>query len=335
MGQSVVSVILPVYNCPRYVGNAIESVFAQSYSDYEFIIIDDGSTDETPSVLARYKDPRIRLITQANRGLAATLNRGIELASGRYIARQDQDDVSYADRFARQVEYLEAHPACGLVGTWAVIWNENGRTGRQHRHPSDNALLQYALLLNNPFVHSSVMIRKAALDRVGAYSTDNQRQPPEDFELWSRIAREFEVFNVPEVLHLYRELSGSMSRDGPSPFMEHLVTVSAENIAWAAGCDSADPHVVNIAALVHGAVHRLQGEADFDAMKEIFVRAARRVAGERYAGRIVPMATNLIDGMPYRLVLRQYRSTMRRFMARVTRRMSAVKRRLLRPHCRP
>jgi glycosyltransferase involved in cell wall biosynthesis len=324
MPNPLVSVVLPVYNCPNYVGEAIQSVLAQTFHDYELLVIDDGSTDETPSVLARYRDSRVRVMTQSNRGLAATLNRGIELAKGRYIARQDQDDFSYPQRLARQVAFLEAHPGCGLVGTWADIWRENASTGRQHRHPSGNALLQYQLLLNNPFVHSSVMIRKAALDRVGPYSTDNGRQPPEDYELWSRVARVYEVSNIPEVLHMYREVPGSMSRDGRSPFLEHLVTISAENIAWAAEADPASPQVVNIAALAHGAIHRLQGELDVRAMTAIFVRAARRVAGERQARQIERMAADLIDGMCYHRLISQKRSRMERLAARLGRRLGMM-----------
>src|SRR5688572_15659262 len=238
-----VSVVLPVYNCPRYVGDAIESVLSQTFSDLELIVIDDGSTDETPSVLGRFAGmARVTLLAHANRGLAGTLNRGIELARGRYIARQDQDDFCHPKRLERQVAYLDDQPHCALVGTWAEIWSENQPTGRQHRHPSDTASLKYQLLLNNPFVHSSVMIRKAALDRVGMYCTDRMRQPPEDFELWSRIARENEVANIPEVLQVYRELPGSMSRDGAAPFLKRLVTISAENIAWAAGVLPSDAH---------------------------------------------------------------------------------------------
>jgi glycosyltransferase involved in cell wall biosynthesis len=327
MANPLVSVVLPFYNCPNYVGAAIQSVLAQTYRDYELLIIDDGSTDETPSVLAGCKDPRVRLITQSNRGLAATLNRGIELARGRYIARQDQDDISYPDRFARQFAFLEAHPRCGLVGTWADIWRENSSTGRQHRHPSENALLQYELLLNNPFVHSSVMIRKDALDRVGPYSTDTRRQPPEDFELWSRIARVYEIANIPEVLHLYREVPGSMSRDGRSPFLEHLVTTCAENIACAAGVEFSDPHATNIAALAHGADHRVQADPDFDAMKRLFIRAALHASGKQDARGIEARATAVIDGLQYRARLGRERSALSRLITRVAFRLN----RLIRP----
>lgn len=276
-----VSVVLPLYNCPDYIGEAVESILAQTFQDFELIVIDDGSTDGTPDVVRQYSDPRIRLITQANRGLAATLNRGIELARGRYIARQDQDDRSMPERLAKQVAFLDTHDDCALVGTWAEIWRDNRKTERSHAPPSDDAELKFLLLLNNAFVHSSVMIRKSALDRVGAYSTDRARQPPEDFELWSRIAREFDVANLPEVLHVYREVEGSMSRIGPSPFMEQLVTICAENVAWAAGADPADAQVLNIAAIEHDAHHRMQSEPDFRTMRGILRRAARRVAGDQ------------------------------------------------------
>jgi Glycosyl transferase family 2 len=272
-----ISVLLPVYNCAEYVGAAIESLLAQSFDDFELIIIDDGSTDSTPHLLKDVNDPRIRLFTQSNRGLAATLNTGFELARGTYIARQDADDLSLPERFARQVAYLDAHPDCALVGTWAEIWVGDKRTERAHRHPSDNMNIQYGLLFNNPFVHSSVMLRKSALDQIGGYSTDPARQPSEDYELWSRIARSFEVANIPELLTIYREIPGSMSRTGVSPFLESLVTVCAENIALASDTSGDDPNPVNLAALIHSAPHRITGTLNFDLMKTMLQKAVSRV----------------------------------------------------------
>lgn len=309
-----VSVVLPVYNCPEFVGEAIESILHQSCTDFELIVIDDGSKDDTLSVVRRFDDARIGVFTQENQGLAATLNRGIRIARGRYVARQDQDDVSMPERLARQVAYLDAHPRCALLGTWAEIWAGTRKTERAHRHPADNASLKFELLLNNPFVHSSVMLRKAALDAVGGYSTDPQRQPPEDYELWSRIAREWEVANLPEVVHRYREIAGSMSRHGPSPFLNHLVSICAENVAWAAGESEKHPQVVNIAALAHGATHRLAARPDFAEMTRIFRRAAERVVtrearahySAKAAQRIAALRTQYLGPGHPRVVLDRF-----------------------------
>jgi len=262
-----------VWNCPGYVGAAIESILAQPFTDFEFFIIDDGSTDETPDVLRRYTDPRIRQIRQENMGLAGTLNVGIGLARGKYIARQDQDDLSLPDRLARQVAYMEAHPECGLLGTWAQIMEGDRLVQRYHRHSCDPAELRYHLLFNNPFVHSSALLRKSVLDAVGGYSTDPTRQPPEDYELWSRMFRVAEVANLPEVLLYYREIPGSMSRVGPSPFRNRVVRVSSENIALAAGLPIDDPQVLNIAALTHGAADLVSRRPDFRRMSCILKTA--------------------------------------------------------------
>jgi glycosyltransferase involved in cell wall biosynthesis len=295
----VVSVVLPVYNCPDLVGEAVDSIVQQTWRDFELIVIDDGSTDQTPSILRRFGDPRIRLFTQANRGLAATLNRGISLAQGRYVARQDQDDIACPERLAKQVAHLEANPRCALLGTWAEIWHQNERTGKHHRHATSNARLKFELLLNNPFVHSSVMIRKCALETVGGYSEDPRRQPPEDYELWSRLARIYEVGNLPEVLQIYREVPGSMSRDGVAPFIERLVTISAENIACAAKVENINPQVVNIASLVHGARHRVQGKPDLNAMVSVFREATRAVVPPEQLSNFDREAERTIRGLRY------------------------------------
>ena len=159
---------------------AIESILAQTFNEFELLILDDGSTDETPEVIKKYNDSRIRKFRHPNRGLAGTLNVGIQYSRGEFIARQDQDDVSHPERLCKQVEFFERHPLIGLVGTWAQIIEGDRLVERYHRHPSAPEELRYALLFNNPFVHSSVMLRKSVLDAVGGYSTDRDRQPPED-----------------------------------------------------------------------------------------------------------------------------------------------------------
>lgn len=271
-----VSVLLPVYNCQEYVGTAIESLLNQTFSDFEVIIINDGSTDASSEVVTAYQDPRIRFFRHANQGLAATLNRAIGLASAPLLARQDQDDISMPDRLEKQVAYMQAHPECALLGTWAQIMEVNRLSDRFHRHPTDPGELRYALLFNNPFVHSSVMLRKAVVEQLGGYCTDAERQPPEDYELWSRIARVAEVSNIPESLLIYREIPTSMSRTGVSPFQRRLVRLCAENIAHATASSDDDPAVLAIAALTHGSAELLHAKPDFLRMRQLLEQAIMR-----------------------------------------------------------
>jgi glycosyltransferase involved in cell wall biosynthesis len=207
----LVSVILPVYNSEKYLGESVAAILDQTFMDFEFIIINDGSKDRSEEKILEFKDPRIRYIKQENAGLAATLNNGIAVTKGKYIARQDHDDISLPERLEKQVRFMESHPKVGLLGSWAEIINEEGKsTGHFHKHPSENHVLKFLLLFNNPFVHSSVMIRKEVLERSGVY--DTRKDVFEDHNLWSRMASHTELANLPEVLLKYRELNSSMSR---------------------------------------------------------------------------------------------------------------------------
>lgn len=280
----LVSVIFPVYNGATYLREAIESILNQTYNNIELIIINDGSKDDSAAIIVTYLDPRIRFYRQANQGLAATLNRSIGFAQGEYIARQDQDDISLPQRFEKQVAFLQTHPDHGMVGTWAEIIEGTKKTGRAHRHPSESAVLKFNLLFNNPFVHSSMMVRKKVFEKVGLYSTDKTRQPPEDYELWSRVAREFEVANIPEPLVVYREMPGSMSRVGENPFLERVINLSIENLTWALGRTEPDTHIADLAALAHYARHRLSPAPDYTEIVRLVREAARDMAGISSAG---------------------------------------------------
>ena len=274
----VVSVILPVYNGGLYLRAAISSILGQTYGDFEIIVVDDGSSDDSEMLVDEFNDPRIQLLRQTNQGLAATLNRGISLARGAYIARQDQDDLSHPDRLTLQVAHMEAHQDCVLLGSWAQIMEVDRLVDRFHRHPVDEPTLRYQLLFNNPFVHSSVLLRRSALQQVGGYTTDPERQPPEDYELWSRLSRIGSVANLGQVLLVYREISGSMSRNGPSPFRRRLITLCAENIAIAAGLPIDDPSARAIAALTHGDPSAMPHSPDFVRMQDVLLQAIHCLA---------------------------------------------------------
>jgi hypothetical protein len=286
MRTPLVSVVLPVFNGADRVGEAVDSILRQTFRDFELIAINDGSTqDDTASVLdalARANgDDRLRVVhLERNRGLARVLNHGISLARGRYIARQDHDDVSHPRRLEAQVDYLEAHPRCGLLGTRAEIWIGDKPTGRYHDHPPDNAALQFELLTGNPFVHSSVMIRNAALDAVGVYSTDDGRQPPEDYELWSRLARQFEVANLPERLVIYREMPQSLSRVSANPFLQKRLLFAAENLRHASGGAAPMELCRDTAALAHGAYDGISSHCDIGAVCGLVSAATQRIEAQ-------------------------------------------------------
>lgn len=276
-----VSVVLSVRNGGKDLPQALETILSQSFTDFELIVINNGSIDGTGDYLDSLTDPRIRVFHQADAGLAAALNRGISLAQGRYIARQDHDDLADPSRIAKQVEFLDAHPEHALVGTRAEIWIGDKPSGRFHDHPTEDCELRFALLFNNYFVHSSVMMRKAALDEVGVYTTDCSRQPPEDYELWSRIARRFRVANLPERLTIYREVPTSMSREGADPFKERLILISAENLAVAVGVPKPQSVHMDIAGLIHGAAERMSQGADIEAMCAVVAQAGKAIFDDR------------------------------------------------------
>lgn len=275
-----ISVILPVYNGQEYLVESINSVLTQSFADFELIIINDGSTDGSVKMIEKLDDPRIRFFQQPNKGLAATLNRGISLAKGEYIARQDQDDVSFQSRFARQVNFLDANQEVGMVGTGAEIWVGNNRTNRLLSHPTEYALLKFAMLFDNHFVHSSVMLRRSVLNKVGGYAVASARQPPEDYELWSRVMKDYKLANLPDVLVAYREVVGSMSRTGQSPFLRNLITISSENIAWASGHSVEEAEIIALSKLIHGVNDNIPGKARFREMRNILTLAANNIAAD-------------------------------------------------------
>lgn len=182
-----VSIVMPVYNCEKYLAEALASLLVQTYEDIEIVVINDGSTDSSKSILLRFAklDPRIRIINQKNSGIVNALNRGIKESSGEYIARMDGDDTSFPNRIKEQVEILDANPESVLVAGNYEVMDEHSQTMYRERIAPDNEFIQRAFYLRNVVAHGSVMFRKSATKLVGDYS--DKYGPTEDMELWMRM----------------------------------------------------------------------------------------------------------------------------------------------------
>lgn len=198
-----VTVLLPVYNGERHLGEAIESILGQTFTDFELLVVDDGSTDRSTEILATVGDARVRVVRNArNLGLTKSLNLGLALARGSLIARQDADDVSEPERLARQVDYLDAHPDVALVGSWYRKIGEDGAVLGDRSLPVEPAQLAWALLFYCPIVHSAAVFRREAIAAMGGY--DERFAYAQDYDLWSRLARRHRLANQPELLVRYR-----------------------------------------------------------------------------------------------------------------------------------
>lgn len=197
-----VTVLMPVYNCAEHIVEAMESILAQTFTDFELLIVNDGSTDDTRKIIASKKDRRIRLIdNESNRGLVPTLNKGLNRARGRFIARMDCDDVALPDRFLRQVKFLEDNPDVSVCGTWArVFGNPREATMTPPVHPEE---IRVELLFRSALVHSSVMVRRRVLDN-SPYRYDPAYRHAEDYDLWARLSRVTRLANIDEILMMYR-----------------------------------------------------------------------------------------------------------------------------------
>lgn len=204
-----VSVVMSVYNGETYLREAVDSILQQTFRNLEFIVVDDGSTDGTRRVLESYADNRIVLINQENAGLARSLNRGIRLAKGKYIARMDADDISMPERLMEQVSFLERNPNVAVVGAYAFWIDENGKPQRTLKFPTAPDKLRRALLWRIPFCHGSVMCRKDCLETAGLYREDVG--PVEDYNLWFRIAETHDLANIPEYFYKLRVHSQSLT----------------------------------------------------------------------------------------------------------------------------
>lgn len=207
-----ISVLLPVYNGEKYIETAIKSILDQSLSDFELIIINDGSTDNTSTLLQEYAiiDSRIKVITNdCNKGIVHSLNSGLAISCGEYIARQDADDISFDERLEKQMSCMDDHDDVGVLGTWSESIDNDGVTSIISRPPAQSFLIKWSLLFGNCMIHSSVLIRRSILKQLGGY--DEKQIFAEDYDLWSRVSFEYRLLNLPEILVKHRLHSNRVS----------------------------------------------------------------------------------------------------------------------------
>jgi hypothetical protein len=206
-----VSVLMGVHNGARYLGEAIESILDQTWENFEFIVIDDGSTDNTHAILADYqrRDGRLQVHSQSRQGLAATLNTGLALARGEYVARMDADDKSVRDRLATQLALMEGRPDVGVCGAWVRFMDTIN--GEVLRYPVDDASLRCRLIFENPIAHPTVVLRRRIFVDAGL-RYDTTFSYSQDYDLWTRASRLCHLANVPRTLVWYRQHSSQASQ---------------------------------------------------------------------------------------------------------------------------
>jgi glycosyltransferase involved in cell wall biosynthesis len=202
MNDPKVTVLMSVYNGAQYIAEAMESILSQSFGDFEFLIIDDGSTEPVEEVIRSFKDSRIRFYRRKNVGLTLSLNHGIELARGKYIARADADDVSLPGRLAGQVKLLDSDGHLDLVGSFFQTISAGGDVTARVEVPVDPLYRLWRLQFHNVYAHGSVMFRKSGFLRAGSY--DGCFAYAQDYDLWSRLSVASNTQIMPIVYYSYR-----------------------------------------------------------------------------------------------------------------------------------
>jgi glycosyltransferase involved in cell wall biosynthesis len=217
-----ISVILPVYNGEKFIALSINSILNQTFKDFEFIIINDGSTDDTCNIIQSYRDSRVSIIdNEKSQGIATSLNLGLRCASGEIIIRQDADDISLPTRFEKQVAYLGSHPEVGVLGTCVRMIDEDGNFIREEKKYTDHTMIEWGSLFGCQMIHPSIAMRKGMVLEVGGY----RAYETEDYDLWARLFEKTRFANLPESLLLYRRHLLSKTIHAPEIHKEHTYLI--------------------------------------------------------------------------------------------------------------
>lgn len=245
----LVTVLMPVYNAGATVAEAIESILDQSFTDFEFLIIDDGSTDGSSKVIKSYNDPRIVLESNSqNLGVVKTLNKGLQMARGVYVARMDGDDVSLPGRLAAQVAFLDRHPSIGACGTWVETFGD--RPGQLSKFPCRPEDIKAYLLFYNVLVHASVCLRREAFVSNNLFF-DERFPHAEDFELWQRASKIFPLANIGKILLKHRIHTRSVTQANRAAQAETMRRIDRISLL-ALGIDATPADIMRHRCIVEG-----------------------------------------------------------------------------------
>lgn len=270
MTTPAVTVLMSVCNGERYVGSAIESVLNQTFHSFELLVVDDGSTDGTGGLIRSYTDPRIRLETNSrNIGLTPSLNRGLKLAKGQYLARLDADDICEPDRLERQVAYLGANPDHVICGTSYTLIDEDGRAVRRKIKDFDDLAVRWISQFRTPIDHSTAMFRMAAVREHALYYNESYRTA-QDFDYWLRLLAQGKARVLREPLVQYRMHDANITRSLKPSQKRNLYEIARANFrsAW----PGLEPHNEGFDALL--GMYHLEEPAQAET-----VRAAVRAMG--------------------------------------------------------
>jgi len=229
LNNPLVSVVLPVYNCEDHIAEAIQSILSQTYQNFEFIIVDDASTDNTNNILKQYTDTDQRLhliVNPVNLRQTESITIACKMAKGKYIAVMNADDIALSMRFDKQVRFLEENHDFGLVGSWTDTIDENGIILGQWKTSPSHEELMWDMLFGAGFAHSSVMMRNDLLKGVGYYTTIQS----EDYDLWRRLSRISKIANIPEVLQQKRVWTGQLAKRVVAINLECHLNIMQDNI---------------------------------------------------------------------------------------------------------
>lgn len=207
--QGGLTVLLPLYNCSKYIEASVRSILTQDYSDFEFLIIDDGSTDNSVEIVSRFNDTRINLHKKKHTGLADTLNVGLNMSEGEWIARLDADDIAVHDRLALQTRFIHNNPGVDVISGSSVYFSGDGKVEFTVCPPSEDQQIKEMLNVHNPINHSAVTFRKDKILAGGGY--DVTMNCFEDFELWLRLKDKLKFCILPEYLAFTRIRKDSMT----------------------------------------------------------------------------------------------------------------------------